>query len=155
MSTHPAVPGRGKDDRGFTILELLVALAIVALVLGIVAARFGGSRTGPGVELVARSMAAGLRLTRDAAIRTNGVSAYLIDAASGIYGPQGSPPRPVPPGFGLFLGAGRSGGLNQLRILFFADGSSSGGRVLISGGGERAEIDVDWVTGLVATRTPG
>jgi general secretion pathway protein H len=38
----------------------------------------------------------------------------------------------------------------QAGIRFFADGSSSGGQVIVSAAGRRFLVDVDWLTGRVS-----
>ena len=89
---------------GFTLLELLIGLAIMGLMLSAVPALL--SKAVPGVEArgAAREMAAGLRAARGRAIASNRETALVLDVAGGAYRVEGEPKaRRVPAGIGISL----------------------------------------------------
>lgn len=139
--------------KGFSLLELTVALAIAALLLVMVVP--SGSRRYGAVELQgsARDVAAALRLTRSRAITANREAAFALDLAKAVYRPAGAGaavalPRGVR--VALFTADDEllSGTAGAIR--FFPDGSSSGGGVALSRDGVRYDVLVDWLTGGVS-----
>mgnify|MGYP000847687737 CR=1 FL=1 len=58
----------------------------------------------------------------------------------------------LPPKVDLKLFTAQSDLLNERQgaIRFFPDGGSNGGRVTVSSGERKFEVDVDWLTGRVA-----
>lgn len=125
---------RTGSERGFTLLEVLVVLAIVAVATLIVAPRFV-VREGPSLREAARASAVELRRVRDAAVarrRIEPVDPVLVRARTGFRGSVAIP------GEGL--------------LLFFPDGGSTGGALVLEDRGERMAVTVDWLTGQVALR---
>ena len=84
------------DPAGFTLLELLVALAVLGLVLGIVVTR--GPMRSAALELRAASgeLAGALRSARARAIVSDRTVLLMIDTAKHQYQTAGDPPRPLP-----------------------------------------------------------
>ncbi len=139
--------------KGFTLIELTVALAIAALLL--VAVMPNGAHRYGSVELrgSARDVAAALRLTRSRAITANREAEFALDLANAVYRPAGAAaPVALPRGVSIVLFSAEderlSGTVGAIR--FFPDGSSSGGDVVLSRGGERYDVLVDWLTGGVS-----
>lgn len=140
-------------EKGFTLIELVVALAVAALLLAIVLP-FGLHRRGHD-ELAggAREIAGALRLARSHAILVNRPASFVVDVENGFYRPPGATAaRAVPAGSRISLYTAqeeqRSGSTGAIR--FFPDGSSTGGGVALSLGPERYDILVDWLTGGVS-----
>jgi len=132
---------------GFTLMELLVVLALMALLTGLAAPRLRPD--APNLSLEARAMAGGLRATRSTALRANDERLFLVDLAGRRYG---SPPQWTAVGLGVALetyAAAEEGGRDTAAIRFFPDGSSTGGRITLSAGGRTAAITVDWLSGAV------
>jgi len=136
--------------RGFTLFELLVVLAIMALFFGIALPRF--SKALPSVQLkdAALEIAAGLRGARSRAIARNQQSLFVLDLASRRFAISGAQAvQDLPEGVELSLIAPRAEQLGDQRgaIRFFPDGSSTGGRVGIKKGVKAYYVGVDWLTG--------
>ncbi len=138
------IPSRG--DRGFTLIEMIVVLVVLALIGGIVLAR--GPLRSPTLDLraCARGMAASLRTARADAIASDHDQTFSIDAAARDYGLQDGPRHALPAGIDV---DGR-----VAPILFHPDGSASGGAVTLADGDRRLSVRVDWLTGLVAVVSP-
>jgi general secretion pathway protein H len=139
--------------KGFTLIELTVALAIAALLL-VVVMPSGSYRYGAvALQGSARDVAAALRLTRSRAITANREAEFALDLANAVYRPAGAAaPVALPRDIRIVLFTAEderlSGTVGAIR--FFPDGSSSGGDVALSRGGERYDVLVDWLTGGVS-----
>jgi len=138
--------------RGFTLLELVVVLALATLLIALVPPLI--SSAIPGVELKssARLVASGLRLAREEAIRTGREVAFTLNLEDRSYQVEG-PFRfiSLPKGLDLKLIAAESEMQNdQLgSIRFFADGGSTGGRVILARNGSGWQVGTQWLTGRV------
>ncbi|GAA3550294.1 GspH/FimT family protein [Zobellella aerophila] len=135
---------------GFTLLELLVVLVIAMLALTVVAPRF--SALLPGVELKTYSQqtAALLRLARSQAIGRGEEVALTFDGetretrmSDGVY--------PWPENIQLQLPtAGPPRGPQEKKMIFYPDGSASGGMITVSSSSRQYLIEVNWLTGRVS-----
>jgi general secretion pathway protein H len=139
--------------RGFTLLELIVVLAIAALLVAVVVPLGSHRRDHDALQAGAREIAAALRLARSRAILSNRPTSFLVDVENGFYRPPGATAaRAVPTGSHVALYTAQqellSGTTGAIR--FYPDGSSTGGGLGLSLGGERYEILVDWLTGGVS-----
>lgn len=143
------------NEAGFTLLELLVVLAIVAGALALAVPAF--DRLAPGIALrsTVRDTAAMLRAARDLAIAGNREVAVVVDLDRRSIGIDATGAvEPIDPGYGISLfSAGEERlDLGAGRIRFFPDGSSTGGRIGFSLGSVHYDVTVSWVTGGVKVR---
>jgi general secretion pathway protein H len=139
-------------ERGFTLLELLVVLGILALALAVVAPSPGRARLGVIVRSTAYELAANLRALRAAARATSIEHALTIDLAQRLYWAEGVVgPRPLPPGVAVVVGVPQSERITAAvgRIRFFPDGSASGANLVLHDERSTTSIVVDWLTGDV------
>lgn len=137
---------------GFTLLELLAVLLILALVTALVVPSLGG---GASVEIksAALSLAAGLRQTRNHALNENRPAVLALDVNKREFQLPGEPrARKLPQEIEISLFTARSERLDEYRagIRFFPDGSSTGGRITLTTDAMRYLVDVDWLTGRVS-----
>lgn len=127
---------------GFTLIEMIVVLVILALVGGLVLTR-APTRGGTTDLRAATSLVAGaLRVARTRAIAANRAVPVRFDPADAAVQLGADPVRRLPPGIRI-AAADRA-------ILFRPDGSSSGGTVDLAGRANTARIAVSWLTGRVA-----
>lgn len=159
---------------GFTLMELLVVMAIVALISAFVGPRLAGSLTGVQTETAAKKLAGALRYARSQAVAHRQVWLAAADfdhhrlvVTPGLPGPAESladflqrrweekkPPQaydlPETVRFQkLLIGeADIRTGLADIR--FYPQGNASGGILVVRGkDGDGYAIKLDFVTGLV------
>jgi general secretion pathway protein H len=144
--------GAGIGQQGFTLLELLVVMGILALALILVAPSLNRARLGIAMRSAAYELAAHLRSTRAAARESNVEHVLTIDVEGRRYWAEGAvTPRQLPHSVAMDLTVPASEriGANAARIRFFPEGGSSGARVVLDDGRSSTAIRVDWLTGDV------
>lgn len=126
----------GRRDGGFTLLEMVVVLAIVGLVVGLALTRGPLHSNRLDVQAITHNLIDTLRLAQSRAIAENRPVAVALSSHG--YRLQGTGGFALPPGLTL-------GGATAVR--FAPDGSASGGLVVLRGATSRVGIEVDWLTG--------
>ena len=148
MRNSNATPGQG----GFTLLEMLVVLVIAGLALSVVA--FRGPRNSAALDLkgTAAEVAQSLRLARSRAVAANHTVGVTFDVGAHLMRLDGAAAHTLPAAIALAVTATQdnAAGTRLAAIRFAPDGSSSGGRVELTGNGRRVEVGVDWLTGRVS-----
>lgn len=143
-----------RRSAGFSLLEVLLVVALIALAGTLAVAVARGGLDGMRLRSSARTLAAELRFTRAQAIASGRVQRFEIDPASHRWRAAGKHHGTVPAGLGIaFIGAREvqpSAGTGAIQ--FWPDGASSGGRVRLSKGHAAWDVDVAWLTGRVAVR---
>ena len=139
---------------GFTLLEMLVVLVLVAAATLLAAAAFDGGLRGARLHGAAKDVAAQLRFTRAVAISSGTPQAFVIDphartwtAAKGRSGRLPELGTLVFQGLRAGPGAGAPTGKGEVR--FFPDGAATGGRIRLAANGGGWDVDVAWLTGEV------
>ena len=145
-------PERQAGEAGFTLLEVVCALIIVAALAALALPRIPLGTSRPRLEALAVEAAAVLKADRSAAMRQGRRVATLVDAPDGRLR-SGSTGRLLRLPTDVHIEAllpRRCGGQEvQPRIEFFPSGMSCGGVVTLSRGGTSFEVRVNWLTGGV------
>lgn len=134
---------------GFTLLEMLVALAIVAL-LAALAPRLAAPEAG-ALDRAARLVATELRAARAEALETGADRFVAFDPEAGTLRREGAAPASLPAGVRMALRAAAEAeaAVGAPAILFFGAGGSTGGDVALARGEATAVVSVRWLTGAV------
>ncbi len=139
-------------NRGFTLLELLIVVTILALASALVGINFGGDRAN--LESIARTLVTDLRYVRSRAMVGNVDTALVVDLTRNVYYSRAANiDRPLPDSIALELTVDRrDAGGGRGRIVFYPDGSSSGGKLRLTRNGRSLEITTAWLNGYVSLR---
>lgn len=145
-----------KAARGFSLLEMLLVLTIMALMVGIAATSLSRSVGGAEVRAAGRDIAAGLRYARSQAMVRKEPMAFHVDGNERAWKAADKPAKKIPDDMEITLQTGRSliTGENAGYILFYPDGSSTGGNVTISTGDLHWDVGVAWLTGRIKMAPP-
>lgn len=129
-------------ERGFTLLELLIVVALIGL-LSLVGAQ-SGFRSQSELDTLADRVERTLSATRQTA-REQGASVSIrcnmLGGPSSPTSRDGGDPSPA-----IHC---RSDGRPVDVLTFYPDGSTSGGTVEIGAGAQQAHIAIHWLTGAV------
>jgi len=137
---------------GFTLLELVVVLAIAMLLLAIAPPLISSALPGVELKAAARRVTAGLRLAREEAIRSGRDATFVIDVDSRVFDVDGGYRRSnLPDEINVKLEAAEQEMLNDHTggVRFYPDGSSTGGRVILARGDQGFQVGVQWLTGRI------
>jgi general secretion pathway protein H len=156
LEREPTSPA-GRDDRGagedgFTLLEIVCIVAILAILSAILLPAFPRGTSRARLEAYAIEAAALLKADRNAALRRRVQVATQIDAPgrtirSGATGRTLRVPDDV--GFDAVLASRCNQRAAGPTIRFFATGMSCGGVIALTRPGSGYEIRVNWLTGGV------
>jgi len=137
------------EQRGFTLVELLVVLMIAALAMTLVGTSISRSVSGAEMRQAANKVAASLRYTRTRAILTKAEQVFLLDTESRRYTAADREPVVLPEGMNVELNTARSELTSETAggIRFYPDGGSTGGNVRLEANGRVYRVNVAWLTG--------
>ncbi len=139
--------------RGVTLLELLIVMALMAILASVVLPMFGTGVSTTELRSSARQLAAGLRTARSEALAQRRETFLVVDVAGKRFRVDQDPrEHRLPAGVELKLFTAQNDlvDANVGAIRFFPDGGSNGGRITVGAGARKFEVDVDWLTGRVA-----
>jgi general secretion pathway protein H len=138
-------------EAGFTLIEVLLVVALLGMALAIMAAHGpSGSRT-LSTRAAVDELAAGFRTARSQAIFANRPATLTVDLAARSWRIGDETPKLFPPQLALSvvtvdgLAAGR-----RAAFRFEPDGSATGGRVVLVDGARTLQVGVDWLSGRVS-----
>lgn len=140
---------------GFTLLEVLVVMALLAMVYALVPPMIRLGESATELKAAAREVAAALRKTRSQAIAGRREAVLTLDTEARTFSMAGeNKPRrlPRPMRISVFTAQGEVADAHRAAVRFYPDGSSTGGRVGLSLGKRTFLIDIDWLTGEVVIR---
>ena len=144
---------------GVSLLEMLLVVALIAVVSLLAAMAMGGGRDGMRLRGATKEMAAQLRHARTIAIATGTTQAFSIDPRQhrweGANGRHGRLPEELSVAFTGAREVQPQAGVGAIR--FFEDGASTGGRIDLVLREAAWRIEVSWITGEVRAgpRTEG
>jgi len=139
------------SEAGFSLLEMLIVLAILGTMMALVLPRFSRPNT-MSTRTIALRIVQEAGLARLAAVKSGSETRLQIDTdVRSIGASVGNETILIPPSISLEATVGKTSGTTVTRgdIRFLPDGSSSGGELRLSGQGERTiKVRINWLTGL-------
>ena len=140
-------------NRGFSLLEMLVVLAIVALTLSVLWPQISGRKNPHDARQAGLQIAALARDAQTQAIRKGRIATLSVDLRNRrVSGDATSRVFTFPDTIAVTMTAARSDiAIAQLgTITFFPDGSTSGASLIISSGTQTFRLLIDWLTGATS-----
>ena len=135
------------------MLELLVVLVVMALVYAVALPTISAGMPGAELKGAARQLAAGLRKARSQAVTQKEEAALTLDVEQHSFEVSGDQRKyALPAKVDIRLFTAQSEMLHDKigAIRFFPDGSSTGGRITVSYGDRKFDVNIEWLTGQVA-----
>lgn len=147
------VTGRSAQ-RGFSLIEIILVIAIIALASVLAAAAMGGGFKGMQLKASARQIASNLRYTRAQAIETGQPQSFVIDPHAHQWRAPKAHHGDIPAKLGIVFTGAREvqPQAGEGAIVFFPDGAATGGRIQLTSGKSAWNIDVGWLTGQVQVK---
>ena len=137
---------------GFTLIEILVVLAVMGLLVGLVVGRGPQRSAALDLRATAGRVAAGLRAARVQAVIGGHSTIFLLDLVQHDFRLDNQPVVALPPTIALSMRtvAGAPRGAPPAPKSLAPAGSSSGGSITLATGRRRMRVLVDWLTGRVS-----
>ena len=145
--------GKGRGSRGFTLVELIVVLGIVAMIALLALPRLGGLAPGGELRAAAEELRADIRRVRNAALAESRETVLVIDLETGSWrSGDGRVRGRLPAGVELAITVARQErtGEDAGGIRFYPDGTSTGARLTLGSGDRALLLSIDWFDGHVA-----
>ncbi|WP_137747038.1 GspH/FimT family pseudopilin [Acidovorax sp. NB1] len=142
--------------RGFTLVELLVVLAISALLVGLAPMAFDRLRDSANYRDALRGIMMDMRAARQQALVSRVETSFVVDLERRSYRVDGQQARliPEPLEIRVTMAGEEANGREGAGIRFFPGGGATGGSVdILRPSGEGARLRVDWLSGRVALET--
>ncbi len=141
--------GRWKAKEGFTLLEMLVVLAIVGLAAAISAPLLRPSHGPLTLAASAHQLCSTLRNARAHAIATNKETDVIVDIEHRRYASSFGPSTALPADADIKLIIADDRRLDAIHgsFAFFPSGASSGGEIHLGNHGKSIAITISWFTG--------
>ena len=144
--------------KGFTLVEVMVVLVIIALIMGMVATAMSRSVSSAEARAATRKLVASLRYTRARAIIDKGEQVFQINTDARSYMAPGRKMVTLPKGVDITVTTARSEITSEdvAGIRFFPDGGSTGGHIELTVNEREYRVNVAWLTGETSMeRTEG
>jgi len=134
---------------GFTLVEIMVVMVIIALIMGLVATSMSRSISAAEARAASRELVASLRYTRARAIIDKAEQVFLVDTENRSYQAPGRDKVELPEGVDLTITTATSELVSDAvsGIRFFPDGGSTGGHIELTVNKREYRVNVAWLTG--------
>ena len=138
-------------NKGFTLLELIVVLFIVVLGFSVVGINLSSGNDSTQLKVAARDIVSALRFARGQALIAHQETTVTLDLAENTYTVSGRDKiYSISKTIDITVITAQSELTEgQASMRFFADGSSTGGRITLELGKAAWQIDINWLTGQI------
>lgn len=135
--------------RGFTLIEIMVVMVLIALIMGFVATSMSRSISSAEARAASRNLVASLRYTRARAIIDKQETVFQVNTEERSYQAPGRKLVTLPEGVDVTITTARSEVTSESvsGIRFFPDGGSTGGHIELTVNDREYRVNVAWLTG--------
>ena len=147
--------GKENPEAGFTLLELMIVLGILAMAVTMAMPLLNRPAGDAALMATARQIASNMRIARASAIRDNADRLLTVDLAARRFWVGGvTAASPIAGGIAVDVVAPEKELVTarQARMRFHADGSASGGSIVLRAAGRSVTVELDWMTGHANVR---
>lgn len=137
---------------GFTLIELMVVMALMALLVGLVPIAFGRLNEAAQYRDTVRAVLTDMRTARYLAQSEGTEVRFAVNLRERSFGIQGRAPHSVPEPLQMraVMAQQEAGADGEMAIRFLPSGGASGGSVdLLRPSGTGVRLRVDWFSGRV------
>jgi len=137
-------------EQGFTLIELIIMLVIVILGFSAIGISISSGNDAAEIKAAARDIVSALRYARGQALMDHEETTVAFDLEENSYTVSNRDKiYTIPDDISLTVVTAQSEltGQGQGNIRFYADGSSTGGRVTLERDKAKLQIDINWLTG--------
>lgn len=136
-----------KNIRGYSLLELLIALMIMALAAVIVTATINQSGETRAIRQITVTLVDNMKQARSRAEWTGNSQEIRFNASDRTFRTSLGHSIQIPTTVRVEFTTSEQEGLARVR--FDPDGSSSGGKIILAGPRSKSTITIDWLTSHV------
>lgn len=138
-------------QKGFTLIEMILVMVIALLLLGTVGPRIAAGIGGIKFRATAQEIASALRYTRAKAVSEGREAALTVYLSEHEYEVDGGERYTIPEDVDVtvYTASTQVYAGDRGDMVFFPDGSASGGRITLEYRGQKRLIYINWLTGLV------
>lgn len=158
MTSRTGTDFRRRAEAGFTLIETLVVLTLIAIVSAALLPRIVAGLRGATPDDVANDIVLAMRETQGLALASGEPAVLEVDVDAHSLQLPGAKGRviDVPRAWEMRLVTARRevSGAGTGGLRFFPDGSSTGGRIELRDGERSVLVDVTWLTGRITVSDP-
>ncbi len=140
------------DKNGFSLIELMVVMAIMTLIVAIVPPFIPGVMDSMNMKSAARELASELKLAQTQAIHSQRETVLSVNIDKNTFHRNDKVTHlniPAEGDISLIIADSERQSENSGSIRFYPDGSSTGGQVKLAYQQQLYLVDVHWLTGKV------
>ena len=154
LRSGPTPGYREMKKSGFTLLELIIVLALVTLILGLTSVYVAGFLPSAKASAAGREMSGMIRYARSLARLNSESRTFVIDLDNRTYGIEGLATKPFPPEARVRVIDPVSGEIfgGKYPIVFTPAEGTSGGTIILSWGKKTIRIELDPIVGAVVLK---
>ena len=150
---HHRTAGNPQREWGFTLLEMLIALSILALAVTLAGSMMLRSSQDQRINSAVQRLAADIAQTRALAMRTGASQRIDFDLIDRRYVGGDGLAAVLPPSLEVRMITAEELAVGaRPAILFYPDGGSSGAAIELTSEAGRYYIEADWLTGEISVR---
>jgi len=141
-----------KRQSGFTLLEIIVVMVMIAVILGFFSSGMMKSLDKAKIRAVSKDLVSAMRYTRGQAVTKHEQKTISFNVEDKTYKAPRKKMVTIPEEMEIYVYTAASDIANDSvgSIRFFSDGSSTGGWVKLVHGDKVWKINVNWLTGEIS-----